>query len=342
MVENSRQHVRIGMAVCLVALLAASWPLSSTAASRRATPGDSAQGYPAKGRPITILVANAPGGTADITARLIAPVMEKEFGTPVVVVNKPGAGMQVGLTEGALAKPDGYTLVMTALPGALTVYMDPDRQAVPQVRELQQIALHNIDVGAVVVGADSPYRTLKELVDAAKANPRGLKAATDGLMSADHMATLYFKKRTGTDYKLVHFDGGGPATTALAGGHVDVRIGKVGSVYAMLAAKKVRILAVMDKQRSPYCPEVKTLEEEGYKDYVWYNVTGISAPKGTPRPIMELVSKAVSKSVDTEEAKKRLGGVALIGRFMGPDEFRAYWKDFEKVVEPLIPEAKKQ
>jgi tripartite-type tricarboxylate transporter receptor subunit TctC len=298
--------------------------------------------FPQKGKPITILVANAPGGTSDITARLVAPVLEKELGTPVVVVNKPGAGMQVGLTEGALAKPDGYTLLVTALPGALTVYMDPDRQAVPQIRELQPVALHNLDVGAVVVSAQSPYRTLKELVDAAKAKRGEMKAATDGLMSADHMATLYFNKRVGTNFRLVHFDGGGPATTALAGGHVDVRIGKVGSVYAMLAAGKVRILGVMDKQRSKYCPDAKTLEEEGYKDYVWYNVTGFSVPKGTPRPIVDILSNAIKKTIDTDEAQKKLTGVALIGHFMGPDEFTAYWRDFEKIVEPLVPEAKKQ
>ncbi len=173
---------------------------------------------------------------------------------------------------------------------------------------MQPVALHNLDVGAVVVNAQSPYRTVKELVDAAKAKPGELKAATDGLMSADHMATLYFKRRTGATFKLVHFDGGGPATTALAGGHVDVRFGKVGSVYAMLAAGKVRIIGVMDKQRSPYCPEVKTLEEEGFKDYVWYNVTGVSAPKGTPRPIVDILSDAIKKAVDSEEAKKKLAG----------------------------------
>ena len=298
--------------------------------------------FPAKGKPITIIVPNPPGGTSDITARLIAPTLEKELGTPVVVVNKSGAATQTGLTEGALAKPDGYTLVMTALPGTLTVYMDPDRQAVPQIRELQPVALHNLDIGAVVVNAQSPYRTVKDLVDAAKANPGGLKAATDGLMGSDHMATLYFKRKTGTDFKLVHFDGGAPATTALAGGHVDVRIGKVGSVYAMMAAGKVRIIGVMDKERSKYCPDAKTLEEEGYKDYTWYNVTGVSAPKGTPRAIVDLLSNAVKKTVDSEEAKKKLTGVALVGRFMGPDEFAAYWKDFEKIVEPLIPEAKRQ
>jgi tripartite-type tricarboxylate transporter receptor subunit TctC len=305
-------------------------------------PAFASASFPQKGRPITIIVPNAPGGTNDITARLIAPVAEKELGTPVVVVNKAGAGTQTGVTEGALAKPDGYTLTMTALPATLTVYLDPDRQAVPQIREMEPVALHNLDVGAVVVNAQSPYRTLKDLLDAAKAKPGELKAATDGLMSADHMATLYFQKRTGTSFRLVHFDGGGPATTALAGGHVDVRFGKVGSVYAMLKAGKVRIISVMDKERSPYCRDCRTMEEDGLKDYVWYNVTGVSAPKGTPRPVVDVIGSAIKKAVESEEAKTKLAGVALVGRYMGPDEFAAYWKDFEKTIEPLVPEAKKK
>ncbi len=323
--------VKIAVSLCALALIGA-----------MSEPAFSAAAFPQKGRPITIIVPNPPGGTSDITARLMAPIMEKELGTPVVVVNKSGAATQTGLTEAALAKPDGYTLPITALPGVLTIYMDPDRQAVPQIRELQPVALHNLDVGAVVVSAQSPYRSVKELVDAAKAKPGELKSATDGLMGSDHMATLYFQRKTGTTLRLVHFEGGAPATTALAGGHVDLRIGKVGSVYAMLKAGKVRILGVMDKERSPYCPDVKTLAEEGYRDYVWYNVTGVSAPKGTPRAIVDLISNAVKKTVDSEEAKKKLSGVALIGRYMGPDEFTAYWKDFEKIIEPLVPEAKKK
>jgi tripartite-type tricarboxylate transporter receptor subunit TctC len=331
MSKQRRPFVTIAAIMCASVLFVAVYEPAFAGAS-----------FPQKGRPITIIVPNAPGGTNDITARLIAPVAEKELGTPVVVVNKAGAGTQTGITEGALAKPDGYTLTMTALPGTLTVYIDPDRQAVPQIREMQPVALHNLDVGAVVVNAQSPYRSLKDLLDAAKAKPGELKAATDGLMSSDHMATLFFQKKTGSTFRLVHFDGGGPATTALAGGHVDVRIGKVGSVYAMLKAGKVRIIAVMDKQRSPYCPDCRTMEEEGFKDYTWYNVTGVSVPNGTPRAIVDTLSNVIKKAVESEEAKKKLGGVALIGRYMDPDEFSAYWKDFEKIIEPLVPEAKKK
>src|SRR5512145_2716161 len=147
--------------------------------------------FPQKGKAVIIIVPNAPGGINDMTARLVAPIMEKEFGTPVQVVNKPGAATLLGLTEVALAKPDGHTLLVLGL-GNLTAYLDPDRNAAPQVRELQPIAAHNVDPGAVVVNAQSPYRSVKELVDAAKATPGGLKAATDGLLGSDHLATVEF------------------------------------------------------------------------------------------------------------------------------------------------------
>jgi tripartite-type tricarboxylate transporter receptor subunit TctC len=298
--------------------------------------------FPQKGKTITIIVPAGPGGTSDITARLIAPVVEKELGVPVVVSNKTGAGGQVGLTEAALATPDGYTLIATALQVPMHVYLNPDRKGVPQIRELQPVALHNTDLTAVVVSAQSPYHTVKDVVDAAKATPGGLRAATDGLMFIDHIATLEFMRRTGTKFRIVHFDGGSPATTALAGGHVDVRVGKVGSVYAMMSAGKLRIVGVMGEQRSKFCPDVKTLIEQGYKDYTWFQVNGILAPPKTPREIVDILSNAIKKAASSEEALKRLDGVALAPYYKGPDEFAAYWKDFEKFVGPLISKAREE
>jgi tripartite-type tricarboxylate transporter receptor subunit TctC len=297
--------------------------------------------FPQKGRPIVIIVPNAPGGINDMTARLVGPVMEKELGTPVQVVNKPGAATLIGLTEVALARPDGHTLLVLGL-GNITAYLDPDRNAAPQVRDLQPVAAHNVDIGAVVVNAQSPYKSVKELVAAAKAAPGSLKAATDGLLGSDHLATVQFMQKTGANFKLVHFDGGGPATTALAGGHVDVRIGKVGSVYAMTKSGKVRVIGVTDKRRSKYAADAPTMEEQGWPGYTYYNYTGFAAPKGTPRAVVETVSRAVQKAVETEEAKKRLDGVALIGQYMAPDEFAALWKNQEATLEPLLKEAKKQ
>src|SRR5512142_902095 len=177
----SKRTITAWIILCSLTLVAA--------AGRPALAGAAALDFPQKGRSVTIIVPNAPGGINDMTARLVAPVLEKELGTPVQVVNKPGAATLTGLTEAALAKPDGHTIVVLGLPGNLTAYLDPDRKAIPQVRELQPVASQNLDVGAALVNAESPYRTVKDLVSAAKASPGGLMAATDGLMGSDHMAT---------------------------------------------------------------------------------------------------------------------------------------------------------
>ena len=325
------KSLQIACFLALMLVLVVSSPTAATA------PVD----FPEKGKPITIIVDSPPGGTSDMTARLIAPVLEKELGTPVQVVNKPGGGGQVGITEAARAKPDGYTLLVVSLPDFINNYMDPDRNPIPLIREMVPVALHNLDVTAVIVNAESPYRTIKDLVDAAKANPGGLKVSTGALLGVDHLFTIYFMKKTGTNFRFVHFNGGSPATAAVAGGHVDARVGKVGGIYAMMKSGKVRVIGVMDKQRSRFCPDAPTLEEAGYKDMVLYQVSGVAAPKGTPRAIIDILSNGIKQAVDSEDSKKRLEGVGLSGRFMGPDELAAYWKNAEVMMEPLLLDAKK-
>ncbi|MGE5607237.1 MAG: Bug family tripartite tricarboxylate transporter substrate binding protein, partial [Bacteroidota bacterium] len=130
--------------------------------------------------------------------------------------------------------------------------------------------------------------------------------------------------------------------TALAGGHVDMRIGKVGSVYAQLKAGIIRVIGVMDTQRSKFVPDVPTMIEQGYKDYTWYNATGISVPKGTPSEIVDILANVIKKAVEQEDAKKKLNDLALNGYYLGPKEFTKYWKDFEKTIAPLVKEAKSQ
>jgi tripartite-type tricarboxylate transporter receptor subunit TctC len=297
--------------------------------------------FPAKGRPITLIVPNAPGGINDLTARMIVPFMEKELGTPVQVVNKPGGTTQMGTTEAALAKPDGYTLLVHSLPEMDLIYLDPERQAVPQIKELKPVALNNLDIGAIIVRTDSPYKTLKELVDAAKVNPNTLKTATGGLMGTDHMATLYFEKITGVKLRPVHFDGGGPATTALAGGHVDMRVGKVGSAYAQIRSGTVRLLAVMNAERSKFAPEVPTMIELGYPNSNWLVACGVLAPKDTPNKIIDKLGKAIRVATETDEAKVRLDNMGFLAKYMDTKEFASLWKEFDTIVAPLVADARK-
>ena len=174
--------------------------------------------FPQKGRIITVLIPYPPGGSTDVGARLLVPAMEKELGVPVQIVNKPGGGTQLGLAQLALAKPDGYTIGWTNVPSCLPTYLDPKRKATYARKDFQPIANVVVDPAMIVVRADSPFKTTKDLIDAAKANPGTIKAATGGLLTSDHLQTMQFEKLVGVKFVMVHFDGTGPASTALLGG----------------------------------------------------------------------------------------------------------------------------
>jgi len=297
--------------------------------------------FPEKGKAITLIVPYPPGGGVDGPARMLAVLMEKELGVPVNVVNKAGAASQVGLTELAKSKPDGYTIGFASLPPVLSIYLDPERQSAFTKKDLQMIGLHVVDTGALVVKADSPYKTVKDLVDAAKAKPGSLKGGTDGLLAGDHLATIYFNQLAGVDISLVHFDGAGPANTALAGGHIDVRFSKVGSTMPMVKGGQFRTIGIMEKEESEFCPGVKTMEAQGYKMYFSAS-RGLCAPAGTPKPIVDVLSAAMKKGVENPDHIAKMKELGMVPQFMGPEQFSAYWDELETTVKPLLDMAKKQ
>ena len=314
---------------------------TKAAASQPTSAPSTKTAFPEKGKAITLIVPYPPGGGVDGPARLLAPLMEKELGVPVTVVNKAGAGSQVGITELAKSKPDGYTIGYASLPPVLTIYLDPERQAAFGRKDLQPIGLHVVDTGALVVKADSPYKSVKDLVDAAKAKPGALKGGTDGLLAGDHLATIYFNQLAGVDISLVHFDGAGPANLALAGGHIDVRFSKIGSTMAMVKSGQFRVIGIMDKQESEFCPGVKTMEAQGYKMYFSAS-RGICAPAGTPKEIVDKLSAAMKKGVEDPDHVQKMKEQGMVPQFMGPEQFAAYWDELETTVKPLLDAAKKQ
>lgn len=162
--------------------------------------------YPTKGRAITIIVPFAPGGANDVAARVQAPALEKELGVPVVVVNKPGASTQIGMTQLVQAKPDGHTLGLLTLPGAMLAYLDPARKAIYSRKDFQVVALQSWDPNGIAVKTDSPHKSLKDLVEAAKANPEKIKIGTSGLLSTDHMVLLMLQRIAQVKFAIAHFE----------------------------------------------------------------------------------------------------------------------------------------
>ena len=175
--------------------------------------------FPQKGKAIQMLVGFAAGGSTDVGARLMASGMEKELGTSVVVVNKPGASGQIAYTALTQAKPDGYTIGNTNFPSSVVSYLDPARKATYTRKSFELLALHVIDPALFAVKADSPFKTLKDVVDAAKANPKKVKISTTGIQSDEAFAILQFQKMTGSQFAMVHFaQGVASAMTAFLGG----------------------------------------------------------------------------------------------------------------------------
>lgn len=321
-------------------------PTVAPAAVPIATPAKAAEAppkiaFPEKGKSITVIMPMAAGGSADMGARVIAAAMEKDLGVSMQVMNKPGAGSQVGVTELAKAKPDGYTIGWTLLPTSMSPYLDPSRQCAYGRKDLAQIANVAFDAQVFAVQGDSKYKTMKDLIDDARARQEQIKTLYTGILGADHLFLLKFQEIAGVKLNMVNFaEGGGSTSSALIGGHVDVNIIPVGNYPAHVKSGAVRFLAIADEKRRdfpgfPTIKEVPTLKELGY-DLVWGSSRGISAPAGTPREIINLLSNSVKKVMDDPEVKKRFDDVMLGNRYLGADEYTRYWDDFEKQIKPLV------
>ncbi len=301
----------------------------------QAMPLQAASEFPVKGKSISLIVPFPAGGSTDVSARILAGLMEKELGTRVQVINKPGAGSQIGITELARAKPDGYTIGYTLLPATITIYLDPDRKAVFGRKDLQLIAMHVSDPQLLAVRTESPYRSAKELLEAAKADPGRVKGAAVGILGPEHLAMLQLEQLLGLTFAKVQFDGSAPALTALLGGHTDFQLGTLGVFASAFKAKSVRFLGVLDKEESRLVPGVKTLASQGYKVYSYVS-RALSAPAGTPKDVVDTLANTLRKTMDAEEQKKQIETMGMTLRYMGPEQTAQYWDEVETQVRPLM------
>ena len=298
--------------------------------------------FPEKGKAVTVIVGSNAGGSSDVGARLLSPGIEKALGTPVQVVNKPGAGWQVGLTELASSKPDGYTIGYTIMPQTNTIYLDPERQAVFNRASFQPLGMQVVDPGVIAVRAESKYQTIKDLIDDAKANPGKITASTTGILGDDHLSLLRTQKAADIKFATVHFDGGAPSITALLGGHVDVNFNNVGDYMSHVKSGKVRILAILDDKESKYYPGVKTLEEQtGIKLYS-ASSRGISMPVGAPKEVVDTLASAIKQAWDQPDHQTKMDEQALSLRYMSPAEMGKLWDDWDSELPALIEEVKKE
>ncbi len=298
--------------------------LAASAAAVVASPA-LAQNYPR--RAVQLIVAFPPGGSTDVGARILAGLAEKDFGQPITVVNKGGAGGQLGFTEIARARPDGYTLGFLNLPGMNTITLDPERKAVFTIDSFIPIVNQVLDPGLIWVKGDSPYKTLADLVDAAKKAPGKISACTTGILSDDHLAILMVQEAAKCEFRIVHFDGGAQQLTGVLGGHVDVAFDNVGSVFKRILSGEIRGLAVTDVERSKFLPNVPCTKELGMTTVISSSTRGVGAPKGTPADVVKVVETAFLKAINSPEMKEKMDAVGLALKPMVGAEYAKYYAD---------------
>ena len=313
--------------------------LAASAATTIAGPA-TAQNYPR--RAVQLIVAFPAGGSTDVGARILAGLAEKDFGQPITVVNKGGAGGQIGFTEIARARPDGYTLGFLNLPGMNTITLDPERKAIFTIDSFIPIVNQVLDPGLIWVKADSPYKTLAELTDAAKKNPGKISACTTGILSDDHLAILMVQEATGAEFRIVHFDGGAQQLAGVLGGHVDVAFDTVGGVFKRVQSGEVRGLAVTDVVRSKFLPQVPCTKELGLATVISSSTRGVGAPKGTPADICKVVETAFLKAINSAEMKEKMDAVGLALKPMVGAEYAKYYADTQAQAKKYTEWALKQ
>jgi len=298
-----------------------------------------AQDYPSK--PIMMQVPYPPGGSTDVGARIVAAIAEKQIGQPIVVVNKPGAGGQLGWTELAKQKPDGYYLGYISMPHMLSAILDPERKSTFKAEDITPIISQALDPTTISVRPDS-WKTMKELVDDAKKSPGKITAGIVGYLQDDEIGYLQFAEATGVQLRLVYFDGAAPAITALLGKHVDVLFCTVADNYNQWKAGKIRMLTIMDKERSKFYPDLPTTAELGFPTVLSASTRGIGAPKGIPQPLLKKIEDIFKKAMESKEHLDKLEAAAQPVKIMMGEEFNKYYWDSYKVAKKWVDYVRKK
>lgn len=291
----------------------------NTAKQNNQTEQKAATKYPTK--PINIIIQAAPGGLSDTVARAVGAELQKNIGVPVVCSNKPGASGAVAMSYVQASAPDGYTIGYVPVELSMVKALGYATDIEPNAFDL--IASSNISPATVTVSADSPFKTLKDLIDYAKANPEKLKVGNSGTGSIWHIAAVSLGNAAGVKFNHVPFDGATPAIAALMGGKIDAVPVSVMEVKSGVESGKLRVLAVLADEKSEYLPDVPTAKELGYD----VNVSawgGFAAPKGLPQEVKDVLYPAFEKAITSDAVKDVAKSRGFSVFFKKSDEFSTY------------------
>jgi tripartite-type tricarboxylate transporter receptor subunit TctC len=275
-------------------------------------------------RTITMVVPYAPGGAADALARVLAASMASKLGATIIVDNRAGASGTIGASFVAKAPADGYTMLYDATPYSINPHLFPHMPFAANA--LQPLSLVSLAPNILIVKADSPFKTVQDLIAKAKAQPGKVNFASGGSGTVQRMASELFRQKLNLDMVHVPYKSGGPAIVDVTGGQVDFMFSTVAASSPLVHAGKLRALAISSPRRSPTLPDVPTVAETVIPGYEVYEWNGMFVPAGTPPEIVARLHKAVADAMQEPDVKKRFTNLGADPVGSTPAQFAEYLK----------------
>lgn len=280
-----------------------------------------AQQYPT--RPIHIVVPASAATSIDVVTRFFTEPLSKRLGTPVVAENKPGTGGLIAYTGVARAQPDGYTLMLAGIPMYLLPLLSKGSATFDAQTDLTPVArVARVSLG-LVVAHDSPYQTLGDLLQAMKDKPGEVTYSSQGVGSTAHLCGVRFVHMSGSDAQHVPYSSTTTATTDVAGGRISFTIQTGPAILGMIQSGKLRLLAVSGEQRWEQYPDVPTISEAGVQGYEMSSWLDFVAPKGTPEPVLQTLSREFMEIAQTDAFKTFCRNQIIFPDIVGYQELAA-------------------
>ena len=292
------------------------------AAATLAAPWAGAQTWPTK--PVRLVVTFPPGGSSDVVARQLGPLLSERLGQAIVVDNKPGAGATIGAAEVARAAPDGYTLMMAnTAPVSLSPFM-LDPAPYDPLKSFTYVAYVGSVPNVFVVHPSVPAKTIPEFIAWAKAQKDPIPYGSGGVGSIGHIVGELFAKEAGIRLTHVGYKGSGPMHNDLLGGTILFAIDTLPQNVQYQKSGKLRLLAVTSTKRAAMAPDVPTVGELGYPKLLAENFFGIAGPAGLPKPVVDALNKATLAALDDPKLLRNFDELGIAVRKMTPEEFTAF------------------
>jgi tripartite-type tricarboxylate transporter receptor subunit TctC len=292
-----------------------------------------AQTYPERG--LTLIVPYGAGGGTDVTARLLARDLEAVLGKPVTVHNLAGGGGWIGWGQLAMAQPDGYTLGYLNVPSMYAGYLDRQYNRKETLDSFTPLMNHVIDYNVWAVKPDSPYKSVGDVVAAARKAPEQVTVTAYGAGSDDHLGILGVQSRASVKFGVIHHRSTADAKAQALGGHVHVLGANISEVAEEVKSGQLRLLGVMSAERSKFLPEAPTFREQGY-DIVMSVSRGVAAPASLPKPVEARLTEALERVLSSKDHRDRAEQLALQPEIIKGGAYRKFLKDNEQATRQLM------